>query len=309
MNKRNLTVGGKLWAIALPIVLTLLTASIVSQQMASNALHQALATVESHDSRIQTVLRWRGMVESAVQALIARALATDASLSNSLGQLIEAAAINSRGLHDQIAAVADTPSERDAMAEIIEARKRADALGELIEEVLKLGDSAMFTALVEQQIKPAAAQYIGALDKFVALQEALRDEARVKSLSHARQVNQAGWIAMAVVAGSSLILFGWLARSITRPLGDAVQAARVIAGGDLRRQRLDSGRTDEIGQLMKAMSEMSHRLHSVVSEVRQGVQSVGTASVQIDGDNQDLSTRTEHMAASLQQTASSIEEI
>ncbi len=47
----------------------------------------------------------------------------------------------------------------------------------------------------------------------------------------------------------------------------------------------------------------------VVGSVRTGVESVATASAQIAQGNQDLSTRTEHQASSLQETAATMDEL
>ena len=57
------------------------------------------------------------------------------------------------------------------------------------------------------------------------------------------------------------------------------------------------------------MSAMRESLASIVGDVRRGVESVTTASSQIAAGNQDLSSRTEHQASSLQETAASMEQL
>jgi methyl-accepting chemotaxis protein len=99
---------------------------------------------------------------------------------------------------------------------------------------------------------------------------------------------------MALVLALGVAWRGWCARSCDRWK---------------ERWTLRSDRGDEIGRLMQAMAEMSQRLHGVVTGVRQGVESVNTASAEIAAGNQDLSARTERMASSLQQSASSMEEL
>ena len=47
----------------------------------------------------------------------------------------------------------------------------------------------------------------------------------------------------------------------------------------------------------------------VIGHVRSSIDSIGTASAQIAGGNQDLSLRTEQAASNLQQTAGSIEQL
>ncbi len=97
-------------------------------------------------------------------------------------------------------------------------------------------------------------------------------------------------------------------RSITRPIGRAVEVARAVAAGDLGRQFAAQGR-DETAQLLHALKDMQVSLTRVVGGVRQGAESVATASVQIAQGNQDLSQRTEQQASALEETAASMEQL
>ncbi|MGA0609407.1 methyl-accepting chemotaxis protein [Caldimonas sp. KR1-144] len=114
-------------------------------------------------------------------------------------------------------------------------------------------------------------------------------------------------VLLAAIAGGVAMAFA-IARAITRPLGEAVQLAEAVSQGDLTRSLHASGR-DEVAQLTRALGAMNQRLRELVSQVRMGVESVGTASAQIATGNQDLSARTEQTASNLQQTAASMEEI
>ncbi len=64
-----------------------------------------------------------------------------------------------------------------------------------------------------------------------------------------------------MIAGGSLLLLGlvfslWLAKSVTKPIGELVQAARRIGEGKLQ-PRLNESRKDEIGILMAAFNRMA----------------------------------------------------
>ena len=113
------------------------------------------------------------------------------------------------------------------------------------------------------------------------------------------------------------IVFAWLiltgiavlvARSITRPLAQAVELAAAVAKGDLTRE-IQVATSDEIGQLLQALSQMNGSLVEIVREVRETTSSINTASGEIAQGNADLSQRTEEQASSLQETASSMEEL
>ncbi|WP_435926965.1 methyl-accepting chemotaxis protein [Dryocola sp. BD613] len=102
---------------------------------------------------------------------------------------------------------------------------------------------------------------------------------------------------------------GWLiVRSITRPLGQAVEFAQAIAEGDLTRS-IDIHRRDETGVLLHALMAMKVRLQEIVREVQQGSENISTAAAQIVAGNHDLAARTEEQASSVEETAASMEQI
>ncbi|MEP7102573.1 MAG: methyl-accepting chemotaxis protein [Burkholderiales bacterium] len=118
------------------------------------------------------------------------------------------------------------------------------------------------------------------------------------------------WVCAAWLAGIAMgVIFGWLiARSITRPIAQAVKLAQTVAAGDLSSQ-ITSTSTDETGQLLSALRSMNDNLIGIVGQVRQCSDSIATGSGQIATGNADLSQRTEEQASNLQQTAASMEQI
>jgi methyl-accepting chemotaxis protein len=105
------------------------------------------------------------------------------------------------------------------------------------------------------------------------------------------------------------VVFGqWITRSITRPLGEAVQVARTVAAGDLGSDIVVRSR-DEVGQLMQALKEMNASLRTIVSEVRAGTDAIADAAGEIAQGNIDLSGRTEQQAGSLEETAAAMEQL
>ena len=108
--------------------------------------------------------------------------------------------------------------------------------------------------------------------------------------------------------GAGVALGMMAARSITRPLEQAVALAAKVAEGDLSSDISVHSR-DEIGRLLQALSHMNASLSRIVSDVRAGTQTIATASSQIASGSLDLSSRTEEQASSLEETASSMEEL
>jgi len=121
-----------------------------------------------------------------------------------------------------------------------------------------------------------------------------------------------GRLVMLVLGGAAIglaALMAWIVtRSITRPIGNAVEVAKAVAAGDLRSEiRVET--KDEAGELLQALKEMNAGLARIVTEVRQGSDGIATGSNQIATGNLDLSQRTDEQATNLQQTAASMEQL
>ena len=111
---------------------------------------------------------------------------------------------------------------------------------------------------------------------------------------------------LGLAAGATL---SWLfVRSITGPVNEAVKVARAVADGNLAIDVPVLG-SNELGQLMAALSDMREHLEQVVTAVMHGSESVATASAEIAQGNTDLSDRTEQQASALEQTAASMEQL
>jgi methyl-accepting chemotaxis protein-1 (serine sensor receptor) len=124
----------------------------------------------------------------------------------------------------------------------------------------------------------------------------------------AKRATMSSLVLMLVLSGLGIGIGVWFSRLIVGSINQAVNVARVIAGGDLS-MAVQARGTDELGQLQAALGEMQASLSKVVSTVRQNSESVATASAQIASGNNDLSARTEQQASALEETAASMEEL
>lgn len=102
-----------------------------------------------------------------------------------------------------------------------------------------------------------------------------------------------------------------ITRNLTKQLGGepnyAAEIAGKIAAGDLS-VVVDTKPGDQ-SSMLHAMKKMRESLASLVMQVRNGTDTIASASTQIASGNQDLSSRTEEQASSLEETASSMEEL
>ncbi|MCC8404138.1 HAMP domain-containing protein [Paraburkholderia sp. MMS20-SJTN17] len=100
-----------------------------------------------------------------------------------------------------------------------------------------------------------------------------------------------------LLLGLSMAAFAWhaLRKSIASLLEEATGHFRAIADGNLNR-RIDVRSRDEMGRMMEDLRMMQSRLRQALLSVRDGTQSISTATAQIPASNADLSQRTEEQA-------------
>lgn len=116
------------------------------------------------------------------------------------------------------------------------------------------------------------------------------------------------WTAAFGLMGCLAAAGAYLTRSIVAPLRRAVAFANAVAAGDLSAQSA-SARADEIGDLMRALSQMTVNMRAAVSDVRYGSAQVEEATHSIAASTLDLAERTSNQAGHVQSTSASIEEM
>ena len=175
----------------------------------------------------------------------------------------------------------------------------------------------------EPEARRAAVEYgLGSFaEKGNQLHDALMELAHQKEKAAAAAAAMAGDIytdaralLIALVLGSlaaGISLGLWITHSLMRQLGGepayAADVVASIAAGDLSRA-VTTAPADK-SSLLFAMEMMRTSLTGIVSQVREGTDTIATASSQIAAGNLDLSSRTEEQASSLEETASSMEEL
>ena len=114
-------------------------------------------------------------------------------------------------------------------------------------------------------------------------------------------------VAMVLLLGCGI----WIRRAVWSAVGGepvvAARIARAVVQGDLT-VRVHVEPNDE-KSIMAALHDMQLNLAQVVGKVREGSESVATASAEIAQGNNDLSSRTEQQASALEETAASMEEL
>ncbi len=96
--------------------------------------------------------------------------------------------------------------------------------------------------------------------------------------------------------------------SVTQDIAHLASTVERMTSGDLRQTEVAHSH-DELGATVTALGHLARTLSAVVANVRGNAAFVMHAGTTLAGDSQDLSDRTVQQAASLEQTASRVEEL
>ena len=111
---------------------------------------------------------------------------------------------------------------------------------------------------------------------------------------------------LALLATSTALGLAWrMQRRLLKDIGRAISVVNDVAGGKLDVDAT-TDRSDEVGDLLRALGTMSSQLSASLGSVLEASESIRTASTEIATGNLDLSTRTEQTASNLQNAASSM---
>jgi len=284
------------------LVLSAVTAWRIQQ------VSQATAQMEIETKLLDMAEKWQGDVRQNS----ARSLAAAYSPGPAMFEFFKA---------DMAATSAQTTATQKKFLELSKdeaALKKAQAVGDVRKTWLEIreqanalkatGDEAATQALVRDKFVPATADYIRVTQSLVDGQlTSVRDTRKgIEALFN--QLYLVGSVLLALCIGIAIFASWSISRGIAKGIDMASTAAQRIGEGDLS-QNLPQDGKDEIGHLMQALAKMQASLANVVHDVRQGSESVSTASAEIAQGNQDLSSRTESQASALEETAASMEEL
>jgi aerotaxis receptor len=116
------------------------------------------------------------------------------------------------------------------------------------------------------------------------------------------------WIAFGVASAVSLVSWRLLARHVAAPVRDMSGFATRLAAGDLTVD-LEIARHDDLGDVLQALNQLKANLAAIVYDVREQITGMLNNAREISSGNVDLARRTELQAASLEETAATMEEL
>ncbi|GGY28668.1 methyl-accepting chemotaxis protein [Pseudoduganella albidiflava] len=308
MNLSNLRIGARLaLGFAVTIVIMLLM-SMIGISRIQEVAGRTEQLVNDRYAKVTLLNNMRSQVNRGAQAVRNAMLTPDAAQTQEfLRQMAEADRVGG----EAAAAMAKSELTPDVRAIFDQQNTAYFAYKELLDKAIaqyRGGDregavQAMFASVI-----PAQTVYFRHLDELLKVQRELMTRDAEAATAAARSATTL-MVVLVVLATIVSALIGWLiTRSVTGPVGEAVQIAETVASGDLTAQ-IATTRNDEMGRLLAALRDMTTALTGTVRTVRDSTDTINTAAAEIASGNMDLSNRTEQQAASLEETASSMEEL
>jgi len=204
-----------------------------------------------------------------------------------------------------------TPEEKALLAQIKEQEGVAMPAIARASELWLANKAEDATKIMVKEIRPAQKKWMAALDQLATLEDKLNAQVQsdaAAGFSSARNfMIIMGLLAVAISVAAAYVI----TRGLLKQLGGEPDYTATIAGsiakGDLSIS-INTNSSDK-DSLLAEMKEMRNSLVDIVSQVRTGTETIGTASREIAAGNIDLSSRTEMQAGSLEKTASAMEEL
>lgn len=303
----QLRIAQKLWVSVLAIVVML--AGVVffagyrsaKEQAESDILTAAMA------ARVEAAIRWTGLTQTNAARTHALVVSTESTVDDAFKASMAQTSAEISAVQKQLEAMDLGAADRAQMDKIAQARKGMASARAQAFQLEADGQHDAAVAFVATTYLPASAAYLQTLQDFVQLQKQATLEQQQHIAAARLLMVQLGSAAVGLVL--LIIAMGaWLLiRSIQQPLAQANALAARIAAGDLSANERIT-RSDEFGELLRALYAMSGSLGRMVHQVRQSTDSIATASSQIASGNHDLSARTEQTASNLQETAAAMEQ-
>ncbi|WP_348753190.1 methyl-accepting chemotaxis protein [uncultured Aquincola sp.] len=299
---RQLALG---FALVLGLVVTMASVGLLRLQASQAETHEML-DVPLRKERL--VSDWFAVVNAGTRRTVAIARSADASLAAFFAEDAKASTARNNELQKSIEALLDGDEEKKVFAAVSAHRKDFITVRDQIMQHKRDGKNQEALTLLEQRFQPAAAAYLDSMTQLVQLQRKDLD-ARAAALQATNERSSLILLSLAVLALLTGVALAFtITRRIAGPLQQASQAAQRVAAGDLTTS-LASNRSDEAGELLRALEHMRGQLVTLVRQVRNNAEGVLTASSEIANGNMDLSERTEQQASALQQTAATMEEL
>jgi len=202
----------------------------------------------------------------------------------------------------------DDPKGMELNAKAAAALEAARPLNSKVSELALAGKDAEAIDVMNRQAGPAVQTLLDDVDQLMIHSKdrnKQRYELAVEAYHGSRNL-MLGLGAAALVLSALITVL--LARSITRPMLQAVGVANRLSRGDLTMD-VTADSSDETGQLLTAMGNMVNKLREIVAEVTAAADNVAGGSTELSASAESMSQGATEQAAAAEEASSAMEEM
>jgi methyl-accepting chemotaxis protein len=164
--------------------------------------------------------------------------------------------------------------------------------------------------LMNQQASKKVAGWITDIDELITHNEDRNIMRYLEAEKAQDKVRLFMFILGTVAIALAILIPIFLTLSITRPLNISVQAADMIASGDLTIDLSTAEkRRDELGLLLQAFSKMVLNLRGSVKDINEGVNLLGSSASEILAATTQVASGTAETATAISETTTTVEEV
>jgi methyl-accepting chemotaxis protein len=238
-------------------------------------------------------------------------ISTDQTEMDKYDKVIAADLVDLAKMQEQFVKLASTAEEKQLYADFLTMWSSYLDEDKKIRAAMRAGDEAAAKKLIRGESNKLIVSLRGQIDKLVKVYGDGGDAAAAAGAQ--TFVTARSWIvgllvlSMVLGVAAAVTITRWLTRTLGGEPAYAVTIAGRIAAGELSTPI--HTRANDTRSLLFAMKSMRDSLASIVAEVRTGTETINTAATEIAAGNDDLSSRTELQAGSLEETAASMEEL
>ncbi|WP_229219802.1 methyl-accepting chemotaxis protein [Rugamonas fusca] len=204
-----------------------------------------------------------------------------------------------------------TPEEKALLGQIKELEAAAMPAIAKASDLWLANKAEDATKVMIKEIRPVQKKWMAALEQLVTLEDKLNTQVQTDAAAGFSNARTFMIVLGALAVAISVLAAVVITRGLLKQLGGEPDYTASIAGsiakGDLS-VMIDTDSRDQ-DSLLAEMKEMRNSLVDIVGQVRNGTETIGTASREIAAGNIDLSSRTEMQASSLEKTATAMEEL
>jgi len=307
MLLRNLKIGTRLAVGFGAVLLVMVVVAVGGTAVAKKSRDDLTATLQAIGAKERLASDMKALVleQSSVMRNIGlhsdiKAMQADEDRARNLGKKYDEA-------RDAMAKLVTTQAERGILENLNTLDKQVDAPFKQA-----LGMSTSFrnedaAKVLMTELDPVIQKALDNLNQLLEIQDKADAEAVAASQAAGARLAGTVYVVQAVVVLFAIFLAWTTTRSITGPLRQSVDVAKRVAAGDLT-SRVEVDGRDEAAELLRALRDMNEGLGTIVTQIRQGAESIAVGAGQVAAGNQQLSSRTEEHASSLEETASTLEE-